>query len=96
MGPIAFAKLIFYGMTGRLKEVRLQPGDRVHADAHQMYIVTRGTGQVVRDGPGGHDILLRIVRPGAVIENGDTLEAETPLVLLTLGGSLSRRDRAAC
>jgi hypothetical protein len=96
MGLLAFAKLIFYGMTGKLKEVRLSPGDRVRADAHNLFIVTNGTGQVVRDGPGGHDILLRVVRPGAIVESGDTLEAETPLTLLAVGGNVSKRDRVVC
>ena len=39
---------------------------------------------MLRDGPGGHDILLRIVRQGAVVADGDSLMAETPLDLLTM------------
>jgi hypothetical protein len=74
--------------------MRLKPGDRVDSDTERVYIVTRGTGQVVRDGPGGHDILLRIVREGAVVSDGDTLLAETPLEVLALPARVSRRGRA--
>ena len=83
MAPSLFA-LIWYYVTGNLQEFRLKPGDRLESDTHRVFIVTRGTGQVVRDGPGGHDILLRIVRQGAVVTDGDTLMAETPLDLLAL------------
>ena len=76
--------LLWYYVTGNLQEVRLKPGDRVESDAQRVYIVTRGTGHVLRDGPGGHDILLRIVRQGAVVADGDSLMAETPLDLLTM------------
>jgi hypothetical protein len=76
--------LLWYYVTGNLQEVRLKPGDRVDADAARVYIVTRGTGHVLRDGPGGHDILLRIVRQGAVVADGDSLMAETPLDLLAM------------
>jgi len=49
-----------------------------------VFIVTKGTGHVVRDGPGGHDILLRVVRQGAVVSDGEALMAETPLDVLAL------------
>jgi hypothetical protein len=87
--------LIWYYLTGNLREMRLKPGDRVDSDAERVFIVTRGTGQVLRDGPGGHDILLRIVREGAVVSDGDTLLAETPLELLALPAGVSKRDPAA-
>jgi hypothetical protein len=87
--------LIWYYMTGNLQEMRLKPGDRVDSDAERVFIVTRGTAQVLRDGPGGHDILLRIVREGAIVSDGDTLQAETPLELLALPAGLNKRDRAA-
>jgi hypothetical protein len=96
MGPLQFIKLVLYSVTGRLKEVRLAPGERVQPDQRHLFIVTRGTGQLVREGPGGHDILLRVVRPGAVVADDVTLEAETPLVLLALPGRVNKRDRAVC
>jgi hypothetical protein len=83
VAPSLFA-LLWYYLTGNLQELRLQPGDRVQSDAEKVFIVTKGTGHVVRDGPGGHDILIRIVRQGAVVSDGDALMAETPLDLLTL------------
>ncbi len=89
--------LLWYYLTGNLQELKLKPGDRIESDAQRVFIVTRGTGQVVRDGPGGHDILLRIVRQGAVVSDGDTLMAETPLNLLALPAktrAVSRPDRA--
>jgi len=77
-------ELLWYYLTGNLQEWRLKPGDRVEADDEHVLIVTNGTGQVVRDGPGGHDILLRIVGEGAVVSAGDTLMAETHLDVLAL------------
>lgn len=93
MAPSLLA-LIWYYLTGNLEEMRLKPGDRVDSDSERLFIVTRGTGQVLRDGPGGHDILLRIVREGAVVSDGDSLMAETPLDLLALPATVSKRDRA--
>ena len=87
--------LIWYYLTGNLQEMRLKPGDRIDSDDERLYIVTSGTGQVLRDGPGGHDILLRIVRAGAVITDGDTLMADTPLDVLAIPAKASKRDRAA-
>ena len=83
MAP-SLVSLIWYYLTGNLQEMRLHPGDRIESDAERVFIVTRGTGHVLRDGPGGHDILIRVVRQGAVVSDGDTLQAETPLDLLTL------------
>lgn len=93
MAP-SIVSLIWYYLTGNLEEVRLKPGDRVDSDVHRVFIVTHGTGQVLRDGPGGHDILLRVVREGAVVSNGETLMAETPLDLLALPAT-SKHGRAA-
>lgn len=89
MAPSLLA-LIWYYLTGNLQELQLMPGDRIDTDTRRVFIVTRGTGQVLRDGPGGHEILLRIVRPGAVVSEGDTLMAETTLELLALPGWLPR------
>lgn len=86
--------LIWYYLTGNLQEMRLKPGDRIDSDDERLYIVKSGTGQVLRDGPGGHDILLRIVRAGAVVTDGDTLMADTPLDVLALPAKASKRDRA--
>ena len=94
MAPSVLA-LIWYYVTGNLQEMRLKPGDRVDSDSERLYIVTRGTGQVLRDGPGGHDILLRVVRAGSVFSEGDTLMAETALDLLAIPARVSKRDRAS-
>ena len=93
MAPSVLA-LLWYYVTGNLREVRLKAGDRVESDAQRVYIVTRGTGHVLRDGPGGHDILLRIVRQGAVVADGDALLAETPLDLLAMPRSAERSGQA--
>ena len=83
MAP-SLLSLLWYYLTGNLQEVRLSPGERVISDMERVFIVTRGTGHVLRDGPGGHDILLRVVRQGAIVAEGDMLMAETPLNLLAL------------
>lgn len=70
--------------TGRLAEVRLRPGERVEHAAQCLYIVTRGTGLLTRQGPGGHEILLRVLAPGQIVRDGGTLQAETALELLAL------------
>ena len=78
------ALLLWYQLTGRLREVELAPGDRVEPDARHVYVVTRGTAQLLRHGPGGHDILLRIVGPGAVVRDRAILVAQTRLELLAM------------
>jgi hypothetical protein len=70
--------------TGRLEEVHLRPGERVEHAAERLFIVTRGTGVLLREGPGGHDILLGVVSPGQVVTDEGTLCAETTLELLAL------------
>src|SRR5262249_55955684 len=47
--------------TSRLEELRLRAGERHEGQAERLYIVTRGSGALLRDGPGGHDILLRVL-----------------------------------
>jgi hypothetical protein len=91
MAPSLMA-LIWYYLTGNLQEFRLKPGDRLESDAERVFIVKRGTAQVVRDGPGGHDILLRVVRQGAVVSDRGTLMAETPLELLALPARAAKRQ----
>jgi CRP-like cAMP-binding protein len=71
-------------VVGHLEEVRLLPGERVEHRPQRVYIVTRGTGQLLRDGPGGHDILLRVLMPGQILRDGGTLLAETTLEMLAL------------
>ena len=93
MAP-SLVELVWYYLTGNLQELQLKPGDRVDSDTERLYIVTRGTGQVLRDGTGGHDIRLRVVREGAVVTDGDTLMAETSLNLLAIPARASKRDRA--
>ena len=39
-----------------------------------------------RDGPGGHEILLRVVNRGAVVPGGGTLMADTTLELVEIPG----------
>jgi hypothetical protein len=70
--------------TARLEEVRLRPGERVEHGAQHLYIVTRGTGVLIREGPGGHDILLGVLAPGQIVKQVGTLQAETALELLAL------------
>jgi hypothetical protein len=70
--------------TGRLEELRLREGERLEHPAPGLYIVTRGRGLLLRDGPGGHDILLRVLAPGEVVCNEGTLVAETALEMLAL------------
>ncbi len=79
-----FALLTSLHFTGRMREIRLQPGERVQPDADYVYLVTRGTAQLLRAGPGGHDILLRVLRPGEVLRETGTLQAETRLELLAM------------
>jgi hypothetical protein len=88
MAPSRFS-LLWHYITGNVQELRLKPGDRVEPQSDRVFIVQRGTGQIVRDGPGGHDILLRVVRQGAVISGEDTLMAETPLHVLAVPGTHS-------
>jgi hypothetical protein len=85
--------LLWCYLTGNLQEVRLKPGDRLESDQQKVFIVTNGTGHVVRDGPGGHDILLRVVRTGAVVERYN-LMAETNLDLLAVPAKFNRRAHA--
>jgi hypothetical protein len=70
--------------TAALQELRLRPGERVRHVAERVYIVTRGQGQLLREGPGGHEILLGVLRPGQVVRESGTLQAETALELLAL------------
>lgn len=93
MAP-SFLALLWCYLSGNLRELRLAPGDRLESDAQRVFIVTNGTGHVLRDGPGGHDILIRVVRRGAVVADGNVLMAETPLDLLALPAQVSRRGRA--
>jgi len=73
--------------TGQLQEVRLRQGERVAHEAARTYIVTRGRGLLLRDGPGGHEILLRVLGPGEVVKDeGTQMVAETTLELLALPG----------
>jgi hypothetical protein len=75
---------VLIATTGRLEELRLRPGERIEHVAQRLYIVTRGTGVLTREGPGGHDILLGVLRPGQIVSEGGTLQAETALELLAL------------
>jgi hypothetical protein len=71
--------------TGRLEEIRLREGERVERAAARLYIVTSGRGLLLRDGPGGHEILLRVLAPGQIVcDGGGTLVAETALEMLAL------------
>jgi hypothetical protein len=70
--------------TGRLEEVRLREGERVRRATERLYIVTRGRGLLLRDGPGGHEILLSVLAPGQVVVDDGTLLAETTLEMLVI------------
>jgi hypothetical protein len=70
--------------TGRLEELYLHAGEQVKFEAPRCYIVTRGTGSLTREGPGGHEILLRILSPGQVVRGSGTLHAQTSLEVLAL------------
>jgi hypothetical protein len=70
--------------TGRLEEVHLRPGERVEHAAERLFIVTSGRGVLLREGPGGHDILLGVLGPGQVVTDEGTLYAETTLEFLVL------------
>jgi hypothetical protein len=75
--------------TGRLEEVRLRPGERVEYQAtERLYIVTGGSGVLLREGPGGHEILLRVLSPGEVVRDSGTVQAETTLELLAVPEAL--------
>ena len=50
----------------------------------RWYIVTRGRGSLVRGGPGGHEILLRVLSPGQVARGDATLCADSPLEVLAV------------
>jgi len=78
------ALLLWYHLTRRLREVELAPGERVEPDARHVYVVTRGTAHVLRRGLGGHDILLRIIGPGAIVRDSAILVAQTRLDLLAM------------
>ena len=45
------ALLLWYQLTGRLREVELAPGDRVEPDASHVHVVTRGTAELLRRRP---------------------------------------------
>jgi hypothetical protein len=70
--------------TGRTEELRLREGERMERNASRLYIVTRGRGLLFRDGPGGHEILLRVLAPGQIVSDDGTLLAETTLEMLAL------------
>jgi hypothetical protein len=70
--------------TQRLEEVRLRAGEHIEPTHERLYIVTSGTGTLVRQGPGGHEILLRVLAPGEVVKVPGTLKADTALELLAL------------
>jgi hypothetical protein len=75
---------VLIAATDRLEEVRLGPGERLEHVAERLYIVTRGTGVLIRQGPGGHEILLGLLAPGQIVRDCGTLQAETALELLAL------------
>jgi hypothetical protein len=70
--------------TGRLEELRVRPGERVEFESERCYIVTRGSGMLTRAGPGGHEILLRMLAPGQVVRGAGTLCADSTLEILAL------------
>jgi hypothetical protein len=75
---------LLFDTTSQLEEVRLRPRGRVEHGVERLFIVTRGTGQVLRDGPGGHEILLQVLGPGQVVLSRGTLVADTSMEMLAL------------
>ena len=73
--------------TTLLEEVRLRAGERIEPAQERLYIVTAGSGTLTREGPGGHEILLRVLAPGEVVTKPGTLKADTALELLALPSS---------
>jgi hypothetical protein len=70
--------------TGKLEELRLRAGERIEPRSDYLYIITGGTGSLIRGGPGGHDILLRVLSPGQVVRGDGTLCADSALEVLAL------------
>jgi hypothetical protein len=70
--------------SGQLEELRLRPGERMEPEANRWYIVTNGTGSLIRTGPGEHEILLRVLRPGQVVKGDGTLCADSSLEVLAV------------
>jgi hypothetical protein len=70
--------------TSRLEEIRLRAGESIEPRGERLYIVTSGSGSLVRAGPGGHEILLRVLAPGTVIRDSGTLKADSALELLAV------------
>jgi hypothetical protein len=75
---------VLIAKTAQLEEVRLRPGERIEHYVGRLYIVTRGTGTLMRSGPGGHEILLRVLFPGQVVVDAGTLVADTSMEMLAL------------
>jgi hypothetical protein len=73
--------------TTQLEEVRLRAGQWIEPAEERLYIVTAGSGTLTREGPGGHEILLRVLAPGEVVNKRGTLKADTALELLALPSS---------
>ena len=91
----AFPKLpehVLIETTGRLEELRLRPGERIEPTSGRWYIVTRGTGSLIRVGPGGHEILLRLLSPGEVVHGDGTLCADSALEVLALPAVAAMSD----
>src|SRR5262249_52846802 len=70
--------------SGQLEELRLRPGERIEPESDRWYIVTNGTGSLIRTGPGEHEILLRVLQPGQVVKGDGTLCADSALEVLAL------------
>jgi hypothetical protein len=70
--------------SGQLEELRLRPGERIEPESDRWYIVTNGTGSLIRSGPGEHEILLRVLQPGQVVKGDGTLCADSSLEVLAL------------
>jgi CRP-like cAMP-binding protein len=75
---------VLIAATNKLQEVRLRAGERIQPTTEHLYIVTSGSGSLVRPGPGGHEILLRVLAPGTIVKDLATVKAETTLELLAV------------
>jgi hypothetical protein len=75
---------VLIAASAQVEEVVLRPGERLALRERRRYIVTRGSGVNVREGPGGHEILLGLLGPGQVVDPAGTVRAQSTLELLAI------------
>jgi hypothetical protein len=75
---------VLIAASARGDEVVLRPGERLVPRPASLYVVTRGAGVLVREGPGGHEILLHVLAPGELVDLTGTVRAHSTLELLVI------------